>query len=87
MENAEPINLFKEWMEDARRAGVADPTAMSLATVTALGYAGVLSGPALIGFVAHVSGLPLALALVAGLLLWVSAAARIVRPRQEASDD
>ena len=37
MENQEPISLFKEWMDDARRAGVADPTAMSLATVDAQG--------------------------------------------------
>jgi pyridoxamine 5'-phosphate oxidase len=35
MENSEPIALFKEWMEDARKAGVIDPTAMSLATVDA----------------------------------------------------
>jgi pyridoxamine 5'-phosphate oxidase len=37
MENAEPIGLFKEWMEEARRAGVIDPTAMALATVDAQG--------------------------------------------------
>lgn len=35
MENVNPISLFKEWMEDARKAGVIDPTAMSLATVDA----------------------------------------------------
>lgn len=56
---------------------------MSLATVTALGYAGMLSGPAFIGFVAHGSSLASGLALVAGLLLCVSAAAGIVRPRGE----
>ncbi|WP_394766720.1 MFS transporter [uncultured Paludibaculum sp.] len=55
---------------------------MSLATVTALGYAGMLTGPALIGFVAHASSLSLALSLVAALLLCVSAAARIVRPNE-----
>jgi len=37
MENQEPINLFKEWMEEARRASTPDPTAMSLATVDAQG--------------------------------------------------
>jgi hypothetical protein len=57
------------------------PAAMSIATVTALGYAGMLAGPALIGFVAHASNLSFALALLAGLLLCVSAAANIVRPR------
>ncbi len=57
------------------------PPAISLATTTALGYAGLLSGPALIGFLAHASNLPIALAAVAGLLLLVAAAAGIVRPR------
>ncbi|MGC4048408.1 MAG: MFS transporter [Paludibaculum sp.] len=56
---------------------------MSLATVTALGYAGMLSGPALIGFVAHASSLPLALSLIAILLLGVSAFAGIARPSTE----
>jgi pyridoxamine 5'-phosphate oxidase len=41
MENAEPIGLFKEWMEEARRAGPADPTAMSIATVDAQGHPAV----------------------------------------------
>lgn len=53
--------------------------AISIATVTTLGYAGLLSGPALIGFLAHASSLPIALAVVAGLLLLVAAAAGIVR--------
>lgn len=56
---------------------------MSLATVTALGYAGMLSGPALIGFVAHASSLALALSLIAILLLVVSLSAGIVRPTAE----
>lgn len=38
MENAEPIGLFKQWMEEARNAaGTIDATAMSLATVDAQG--------------------------------------------------
>jgi pyridoxamine 5'-phosphate oxidase len=41
MENAEPIGLFKEWMEEARRASPADPTAMSIATVDAQGHPAV----------------------------------------------
>jgi predicted MFS family arabinose efflux permease len=53
--------------------------AVSIATVTTLGYAGLLSGPALIGFLAHASSLPIALAAVGGLLIMVSISARVVR--------
>lgn len=56
-----------------------NPPAISIAAVTMLGYAGLLSGPALIGFMAHASSLPVALAVVAGLLLLVAGSARIVR--------
>jgi len=53
---------------------------MAIATVTTLGYAGLLSGPALIGFLAQASSLAVALAAVAGLLLLTAASARLVRP-------
>ena len=53
--------------------------AVSIAAVTTLGYAGLLLGPALIGFVAHASSLPVALAGVALLLLFVEAFAGVVR--------
>lgn len=53
---------------------------IAIATVTTLGYAGLLSGPALIGFLAQASSLPVALAAVAGLLLLTAASARLVRP-------
>ncbi|CAM5506715.1 hypothetical protein [Rhodanobacter lindaniclasticus] len=56
---------------------------ISIATVTTLGYAGLLSGPALIGFLAQAGGLPVALAAVAGLLLLTAASARLVRPSRE----
>jgi hypothetical protein len=56
-----------------------NPPAISIAAVTMLGYAGLLSGPALIGFMAHASNLPVALAVVAGLLLLVAGSAWIVR--------
>lgn len=56
------------------------PPAIAIATATTLGYAGLLSGPALIGFVAHASNLPMAFAGVAGLLVLVGLSARIVRP-------
>jgi predicted MFS family arabinose efflux permease len=53
--------------------------AVALATVTMLGYVGLLSGPALIGFLSKITSLPLAMAAVAVLLAVVSASARIVR--------
>jgi len=53
---------------------------MAIATVTTLGYAGLLSGPALIGFLAQISSLAVALSAVAGLLLLTAASARLVRP-------
>jgi len=56
------------------------PPSVALATVTTLGYAGVLCGPAAIGFVANATGLPLALGGVALLLVIVSALASTVRP-------
>jgi len=55
------------------------PPAIAIATATTLGYAGLLSGPALIGFVAHASSLPAAFAAVAGLLVLVGFSARIVQ--------
>lgn len=54
--------------------------AVSIAAVTTIGYAGLLLGPASIGFIAHGTSLPTALAVVAGLLLLVCAFAGIVRP-------
>ncbi|MEB1529772.1 MFS transporter [Xanthomonas sp. WHRI 7945] len=53
--------------------------AVALATLTTLGYTGLLAGPALIGFLAHASSLPVALWAVAALLLLVAAGARLVR--------
>ena len=53
--------------------------AVALAAVTMLGYVGLLSGPALIGFLSKLSSLPVAMGAVAGLLVVVSASARIVR--------
>jgi predicted MFS family arabinose efflux permease len=43
------------------------PPGIALATVTTIAYAGLLLGPALIGFLADATSLPLALALVAAL--------------------
>jgi predicted MFS family arabinose efflux permease len=52
---------------------------VSIATVTALGYSGMLAGPALIGFIAQATSLPLALSGIAASLLVVAASAAIVR--------
>jgi predicted MFS family arabinose efflux permease len=52
---------------------------ISIATVTALGYSGMLAGPAVIGFVANASGLPIALFGIAVLLIGVSASAAVTR--------
>lgn len=52
------------------------PARVAVPAVTTLGYAGVLAGPALIGFAAQALGLSAALLLVAALLLAVAAAGR-----------
>jgi predicted MFS family arabinose efflux permease len=52
---------------------------IAIATVTSLGYAGMLAGPAAIGFAAHLSSLSLALCGVAVLLVVVSICASIAR--------
>jgi len=52
---------------------------VAIATVTVLGYAGMLTGPAVIGFVAHATSLPLALCGIAALLVVVALCASIVR--------
>jgi len=55
-------------------AGKADKNApeLGLAAVTTMGYAGQLAGPALIGFVAHSTSLPVALGLMAAPMLLVA---------------
>jgi predicted MFS family arabinose efflux permease len=56
---------------------VADvPPGIALAAVTSMGYVGLLAGPALVGFAAQVTSLPVALALTGGLFLVVMAASR-----------
>jgi predicted MFS family arabinose efflux permease len=51
---------------------------VAIATVTSFGYAGMLAGPAVIGFVAHATSLPIALGGLAALLALVAACASIV---------
>lgn len=47
------------------------PPTLALAAVTSTGYAGVLAGPPVLGFVAHAVGLPNAFWLLTGVLLLV----------------
>lgn len=56
-----------------RRAGAqaAMPYELAIASVTTVGYAGVLAGPAAIGFVAQHTGLPAAFWMLAGLFCLV----------------
>lgn len=52
------------------------PTHLAVAAVTTMGYAGVLLGPAALGFVAKASSLPIAFGLLVILLLGVASVAR-----------
>ncbi|MBU9836966.1 MFS transporter [Rahnella sp. L72c] len=54
------------------------PAGMAIASVTTLGYAGILAGPALIGFIAQVSSLSVALGCVAATMLCVTVCAKTV---------
>lgn len=55
------------------------PENIAVPAISTLGYAGILAGPALIGFVAHGTSLSFALLGVAVLLLGVAASARLLR--------
>jgi hypothetical protein len=55
------------------------PPSLAVPAVATLGYAGLLAGPALIGFAAEVTGLPAALGGVAALLAVVAVSGSAVR--------
>jgi len=55
------------------------PASVAVPAVTTFGYAGVLAGPALIGFVAQGTSLPTAFLTVAVMLVGVAAAGRMLR--------
>lgn len=61
-------NTFPVWCSVVG-AQTAMPAGLAIATITAIGYSGILLGPALIGFVAHGIGLRLALLGVGVLML------------------
>jgi predicted MFS family arabinose efflux permease len=66
-----------------RRAGTqtAMPVGLAVAAITTAGYAGILVGPAGVGFVAKIAGLPAAFWMLAALLCAVTLSARIVTSR------
>jgi predicted MFS family arabinose efflux permease len=66
-----------------RRAGsqTVMPPGLAIAAITTLGYAGILLGPAAIGFVAQHLGLATAFWMIPALLLLVPLCAAIVAPR------
>lgn len=55
------------------------PQSAAIPAMTSLGYAGILVGPAFIGFVAHASSLSIALGVLIVLLLFVAASGRHLR--------
>ena len=55
------------------------PEHIAIPAVTTLGYAGILAGPAAIGFVAQVTSLSVAFLIVAVLLVGVAASSRWLR--------
>ncbi|QXI31482.1 MFS transporter [Pseudomonas vanderleydeniana] len=55
------------------------PPSSAVPAMTTVGYAGVLAGPAFIGFVAHATSLTLSLIIVAGGLALVAGASRYLR--------
>lgn len=57
------------------------PPALAIAAVTTTGYAGILAGPALIGFASHLTSLPIAFWMLAALMAFIPATARIVAAR------
>jgi predicted MFS family arabinose efflux permease len=71
-------NVVPVLFSAAGRVPGTDP-GLAISTIATLGYCGILAGPAVIGFVADHLGLPLALGLVAALLVATAAAARAVR--------
>ncbi|SDZ67468.1 MFS transporter [Pseudomonas sp. NFIX28] len=55
------------------------PEAIAVPAITTLGYAGILAGPALIGFIAHGSSLSIAFGLIALMLIGVAASGKVLK--------
>lgn len=58
------------------------PAGLAIAAITTIGYTGILTGPAAIGFIAHATTLSVSLALVAFCLLAVPFAAQTVMSKE-----
>lgn len=54
------------------------PASLAIAAMTTIGYAGILAGPALVGFISQWSSLSVAFSAIAALLLIVAASARLI---------
>jgi len=55
------------------------PESIAVPAITTLGYAGILAGPAVIGFIAHGSSLSFAFALIALLLVAVAVSGKVLK--------
>ena len=55
------------------------PESIAVPAITTMGYAGILLGPAFIGYVAHASSLAIALLILAAMLVGVAASARALK--------
>jgi fucose permease len=55
------------------------PQSIAVPAITTLGYAGILAGPAVIGFVAHGSSLSFAFGLMGGLLVAVAIGGKVLK--------
>jgi MFS family permease len=75
-------NVFPLVVSAASRSRAPVP-AVAIATVTTGGYAGVLVGPPVIGFLADATSLPVALALIVALCALMAALAGLVRSEPE----
>jgi MFS family permease len=58
------------------------PVGLAVSAITTIGYAGILAGPALIGFVSHAVGLHLAFAGLGVAALLVAGSVRLLATRQ-----
>ena len=55
------------------------PESIAVPAITTLGYAGILAGPAVIGFIAHGSSLSFAFVLIALLLVAVAITGKVLK--------
>jgi len=55
------------------------PESLAIPAITTLGYAGILAGPAVIGFIAHGSSLSFAFGLMAVLLVAVAIGGKVLK--------